>query len=140
MNFFKSLFLFPFVTLLFITPQYGATDKLDVKIVKRGSQLYQQYCQVCHQENGVGETPIPWSLRRPGYFPAIPLNADSHAWHHDDEQLVRTILEGPGPDSRMPAWKEVLSQDQAKDIVTYIKSLWPERIRECQGAKHMNCM
>jgi demethylmenaquinone methyltransferase/2-methoxy-6-polyprenyl-1,4-benzoquinol methylase len=35
-----------------------------------GKQLYEKHCQVCHQKDGVGEQPIPWGIRKPGYFTA----------------------------------------------------------------------
>jgi len=112
----------------------------DKEAVKRGANLYEQYCQSCHQKDGVGESPIPDTIRLPGYVTAMPLNETSHAWHHRDEQLVRTILEGLPRTNRMPAWRGVISKEQAFDIVAYIKSLWSPRIVSCQGPRHMSCM
>jgi mono/diheme cytochrome c family protein len=112
----------------------------DPKSVELGKQLYEKHCLVCHQKDGVGEKQIPWSIRRPGYLTAMPLNETSHAWHHSDEQLAETILEGLRRTNRMPAYKEVLSEKEAYHIVSYIKSLWSPRIVDCQGPKHMSCM
>ena len=113
----------------------------DDQAVSRGAQLYEQYCQACHKKDGVGEPPIPWSIRRSDYVVSMPLDASSHAWHHGDEQLVRTILEGnPRSRTRMPQWKNVISDADTLDLVAYIKSLWPPRILACQGPKHMQCM
>lgn len=51
------------------------------------------------------------------------------------------ILDKPLPDSKMPAWRTVLSRDDALDLLAYIKSLWTPYIRDnCQGARHMGCM
>ncbi len=112
----------------------------DPDAVVRGKQLYQNYCQACHKKDGVGEPPIPWSIRKPGFLTAMPLNETSHAWHHTDEQLAEMILQGLQRTKRMPAWKTVLSEKQAYDIVAYLKSLWSPRILACQGPKHMSCM
>ena len=72
---------------------------------------------------------------------APALDDSGHAWHHEDAQLVSFILDKPIPDSPMPAWRGVLSRDDALDLVAYIKSLWSPYIRaNCQGAKHMACM
>lgn len=72
---------------------------------------------------------------------APALDSSGHAWHHEDAQLVSMILDRPVPDSRMPAWRGVLSGDDAIDLVAYIKSLWTPFIRaNCQGAKHMACV
>ena len=112
----------------------------DPETVALGKKLYEQYCRVCHQKDGVGEPSIPWSIRKPGYITAMPLNETSHAWHHSDEQLVQTILDGLRRTNRMPAWRNVISEKEASDIVAYIKSLWSPKILACQGSKHMNCM
>ena len=70
----------------------------------------------------------------------MPLNETSHAWHHSDEQLISSILNGLERTKRMPAFKQFFSEKEASDIVAYIKSLWPSRIVACQGPKHMSCM
>jgi len=58
-----------------------------------------------------------------------------------DALLLTMILDKPAPDSLMPAWRGVLSREDALHIVAYMKSLWTPHIRaNCQGAKHMNCM
>jgi mono/diheme cytochrome c family protein len=108
--------------------------------VAAGKTLYEQYCQSCHKENGVGEQPIPPLIRYPGYLTAMPLNETSHAWHHTDEQLVSAILNGLQRTPRMPAWMGTLTEQQASQIVAYIKSFWSDRILGCQGPKHMSCM
>lgn len=102
----------------------------------RGEQLYGQYCVSCHGVKGRGER--NWRYQEHG---APALDDSGHAWHHEDAQLVSMILDKPIPDSRMPAWRGVLSQRDAIDLVAYIKSLWSPYIRaNCQGAKHMRCM
>ena len=113
--------------------------KPDPASVKAGHKLYEQHCQVCHQKDGVGANPVPWSIRNPSYIPPMPLNETSHAWHHSDENLVKTIMNGI-PQRQMPGWKKVLSEKEAAQIVDYIKSLWSQKILECQGPKHMSCM
>lgn len=113
--------------------------KPDLASVKAGHKLYEQHCQVCHQKDGVGAYPVPLSIRNPAYIPPMPLNETSHAWHHSDENLVQTIMNGI-PQRQMPDWRQVLSEKQAKEIVAYIKSLWSAKILSCQGPKHMSCM
>ena len=109
--------------------------------VERGARLYQEFCSTCHGQNGIGEPPIPWSIRRSDYITAMPLDESSHAWHHGDDQLVQMILKGsPRSRIRMPVWDGVLTKAQARDLVAYIKSLWSDRILTCQGPRHMSCM
>ena len=130
-----------FLPLLFGGVVHAETGKApDPEAVVRGKQLYEKYCQGCHKKDGVGEPPIPLSIRKPGYLTAMPLNETSHAWHHGDEQLVQIVLQGLERTNRMPGWKAVLSEEEARDIVAYIKSLWSPRILACQGPKHMSCM
>ena len=112
----------------------------DAHSIAAGKALYQQYCQTCHEKDGVGERPIPPLLKMPGYLIAMPLNETSHAWHHTDGQLVDSILNGLQRTPRMPAWKGTITEQQANQIVAYIKSLWSDRILKCQGPKHMSCM
>ena len=131
------------VILLLVTNISSAeTGKRDtVEMIERGARLYQQYCIVCHGKDGVGEPPIPWSIRRPDYVTAMPLDESSHAWHHGDDNLIQIILKGTSRSrTRMPTWKGILSVEQASDLVAYIKSLWSDRILECQGPRHMSCM
>ncbi len=100
-----------------------------------GEALYRQYCVACHGAKGIGE--FNWKARARS-APAV--DSSGHAWHHEDAQLISMILEKPAPDSKMPAWRDVLSKDDALDLLAYIKSLWTPYIREnCQGARHMAC-
>lgn len=100
-----------------------------------GEALFKQYCVACHGANGIGE--FNWQSRERA---APALDSSGHAWHHEDTQLISMILDKPVPDSKMPVWRNVLSQDDAHDVLAYIKTLWTPYIREnCQGARHMSC-
>ena len=115
--------------------------KPDPEAVARGSALYETYCITCHRKNGVGQPRVPWSIRRPDLIEAMPLDETSHAWHHSDEQLVETILDGTERTRRrMPVFRGFLSEADAADLVAYLKSLWSDRIIACQGPAHMRCM
>lgn len=114
--------------------------KPDANSVVRGKGLYSNYCIPCHGIKGVGEKPIPSYIREPGYYEAPALDRSMHAWHHTDEALLKTILQGSSRTKRMPAMKGVITRKQAIDLVAYIKSLWGRRELDCQGPKHMSCM
>lgn len=134
-------FNFVIITLFFTSGLFAATgERPNPESVVAGERLYQQYCQACHQEEGAGEKSIPSFIARPGYLTAMPLNETSHAWHHTDEQLIHTILNGLQRTNRMPALEGVITEQQASYILAYIKSLWSDRILDCQGPKHMSCM
>jgi len=108
---------------------------------KRGQALYKKKCQSCHGIDGVGETFTIKALTDKNYLRAPAMNDSEHAWHHTDEALVQTILEGSPREPRMQAWKKSgMTEENAKDLVAYIKSLWTQRELDCQGPKHMQCM
>jgi mono/diheme cytochrome c family protein len=108
---------------------------------QRGQNLYIQKCQSCHGKDGVGENYSIQALTDKKYLMAPAMDASAHAWHHTDEALVKTILEGSPRTQRMIAWKNKdLSEQNAQDLVAYIKSLWTQRELDCQGPKHMQCM
>lgn len=108
---------------------------------RRGQSLYVKKCQSCHGIDGVGETYTIKALTDKNYIRAPAMNDSEHAWHHSDEDLEKKILEGSPPPSPMPAWKKSgMTEENARDLVAYIKSLWTQRELDCQGPKHMQCM
>lgn len=135
-----------FVSLLFSLLAAGITQAETGKppdsiSVARGKQLYNTHCVTCHKRGGVGEPTVPWSIRRTDFIEAMPLDETSHAWHHGDEQLIDMILDGTSRSrTRMPIWRNILSEQNAAELVAYMKSLWSDRIVSCQGPKHMDCM
>ncbi|GIW09161.1 MAG: hypothetical protein KatS3mg061_0218 [Dehalococcoidia bacterium] len=102
--------------------------------VQRGEQLYRQSCQSCHGDrSGAGRLPY-----------APPHNEQGHTWHHSDGNLIALILDGSGPMGemmrqmqgvpadapRMPAFRGILTEDDARAILAYLKTWWtPEQRR-----------
>ncbi|MDH5355945.1 MAG: c-type cytochrome [Gammaproteobacteria bacterium] len=108
---------------------------------ERGQKIYMTICQSCHGKDGVGENYSIQSLTDKKYISAPALDASAHAWHHTDDDLVKTILEGSPRSPRMAAWKKAgITEQDARDLVSYMKSLWTQRELDCQGPKHMECM
>ena len=103
-----------------------------------GQKLYQQNCQSCHGIDAVGESYSEKALTSKDFFMAPALNGSMHTWHHTDQQLLRTIREGSPRTDKMPAWKQQLSDDQILTIIAYLKSMWGEPQKRCQGPKHMD--
>ncbi len=115
--------------------------KVKTMVERRGEKLFNEKCQSCHGIAGIGETYTIEALTNRDYLMAPPLDESAHAWHHTDEALMKTILEGSSRQSRMPAWGDLgVTKADASHLVAYIKSLWGERIRDCQGPRHMQCM
>ncbi len=109
------------------------------RIVEAG-RLYGRLCQSCHGAKGVGERPEDPNARDEYGFVAPALDDSSHGWHHGDDNLMRTILNGSPRNPRMMPFKDLITEDDARDLVAYIKSLWSFRSLACQGARHMRCM
>ena len=111
----------------------------DPKILAGGAALYRQHCASCHGRNLEGEP--NWRTRKPdGTLPAPPHDASGHTWHHRDSVLFQYTKLGGSQFARgafksaMPGFSGQLSNDEIAQIIAYIKSTWPDRIRERQSA------
>ena len=105
--------------------------------LQRGASLYADYCASCHGVNLEGQP--NWQTRKhDGKLPAPPHDETGHTWHHPDSQLF-TITKfgseaiiGNGYKSDMIGFGDVLNDEEIWDILTFIKSKWPERERQIQ--------
>src|SRR6266851_9505999 len=116
---------------------------LDLESVKSGRAIYGQYCASCHGANAQGAP--GWQERNEhGELPAPPHNAEGHTWRHSDAMLYEMVNKGwRDPFNRtkqltMPAFDGVLSPEQIRAVITYLKTLWtPEQtqfqLEESQG-------
>lgn len=115
-----------------------ALPPLDAAQVTLGETIYAQNCASCHGKNLEGE--VNWKTQNEdGSFRAPPHTADGHTWHHSDEQLLEAIELGGarlpnniGGASTMPAFGEILTDEEMTAVLAYIKSQWPEDIRAVQ--------
>jgi mono/diheme cytochrome c family protein len=113
-------------------PPPGSAQELTI-----GARVYSKSCAICHGENLEGQA--NWrQLNEFGRLPAPPHNARGHTWHHDDATLFGITKLGTAKftgldiESDMPAFEDILSDDQIWAVLAYIKSRWPERIRRQQ--------
>jgi len=119
----------------------GGADPTDKELVALGRRVYAENCASCHGGNLEGEP--NWRQRKPsGALPAPPHNADGHTWHHPDEQLFAITKEGiaafapDGYKTDMPAFGDVLTDEEIWASLAYIKSRWPKEIQEAQAARN----
>ena len=118
---------------------YGISKDLSAKTVARadGKALYLMHCASCHGANLEGQP--DWRRRKPdGRLPAPPHDATGHTWHHPDDVLFKITklgteaIVGGNYKSDMPGFAEVMTDDEIRATLDYIKSTWPESISQRQ--------
>ena len=109
-----------------------------------GEKLYSQHCSVCHGAKLEGQ--VHWRQRLPnGQRPAPPHDDSGHTWHHPDYVLFAIIETGlvppyapQGYSSDMPAFAEILSDEDIWAVLTYIKSRWTASILRARAQMFNN--
>jgi mono/diheme cytochrome c family protein len=93
--------------------------------IRIGMNIFRQYCFVCHGIDGTG------ALMRPS-MPPIP-DFTSEAFHkeHSDAQIRVSILDGKG--TLMPANRGRVTDEEARDLVAYIRAFGPPSFRPPPG-------
>lgn len=111
---------------------------LDPAAITLGKTVYATHCAACHGADLEGEA--EWKLPNDdGTFRAPPHDASGHTWHHSDKQLLEAVRLGGerlpsslGATSLMPAFDEILNEAEMTAVLTFIKSTWPDDIRQMQ--------
>ena len=106
----------------------------DQNLVVLGKLVYENNCALCHGVNLEGQE--RW--REPdanGYMPAPPHDETGHTWHHPDEYLflmtkygLEDIIGQEYPNN-MPAYRDILSDEEILASLSFIKSTWSREIR-----------
>ena len=101
--------------------------------VAQGGQLYAQHCAECHGANLEGAPDWKRALAD-GSLPPPPHDGSGHTWHHPDLLLISITLNGGDPayNSKMPAFGDKLTEDEATAILDFVKSKWGKDEREFQ--------
>jgi len=108
-----------------------------------GKALYAENCAACHGENLEGQ-PDWRSPGADGRLPAPPHDETGHSWHHPDRILFdytklggKAALASQGVefDSGMPGFGDTLSDEEIWNILGFIKSTWPDRVRQLQAER-----
>jgi mono/diheme cytochrome c family protein len=83
----------------------------------RGRAIYLNHCLSCHGLNGNGDgAEAPYLSPRPASLISAATSAKS------DKELLQIIDQGK-PHTSMRAWRGVLTNDEQRDVVAYIRSL-----------------
>jgi cytochrome c6 len=89
---------------LFVTSIAMAQD-----LSSEGAVIYEEYCEACHQADGVG------------FEDTYPALKDNVFVLGDKEELIYLLLEGR---AGMPTFIEDLEQGQMTTIINYIRNSW----------------
>lgn len=106
-----------------------------------GALLYAEHCAACHGAKLEGDA--NWRVQNEdGSLPAPPHDDSGHTWHHPDQMLRDyTRLGGQetlrrmgitGVVSAMPAFGEVMTDEEIDAVLDFIKSNWSPRMRDHQ--------
>lgn len=103
----------------------------------QGREIYVQNCAACHGIDGQGQFPeAPLEPDSTGRIGAPPHNESGHSWHHSDILLIRYVTEGGFSDLTrfyaMPPFGDILSGEQIRLVIAYIKTLWTDEQRDMQ--------
>lgn len=109
------------LTLLLLLAALQATA---VENVERGRAVYDKWCWWCHGQDGAGDGPAAAYLRpKPrdftlGIYKFKTTKGDTPP---SDADIMRVITEGL-PGTAMPAWKDLINEQQRHDLVTLLKT------------------
>ena len=116
----------------------------NLAVVAAGENIYQAQCAACHGAQMQGQP--DWRARdENGMLPAPPHDKTGHTWHHADDLLFEITKYGPGVvigdanyKSMMPAYKDILTDQDIVSVLSYIKHSWPAEEREWQDKVNGN--
>ena len=86
------------------------------------------------------------SRNEDGTLPAPPHDETGHTWYHETKMLFeytklggQVTLEAVGVKnftSGMPAFGDVLTDEQIWEVLSYIRSTWPQHIKDAHATRH----
>jgi mono/diheme cytochrome c family protein len=110
----------------------------EAEVVASGRAIYAAQCASCHGAALEGDPDWRTPLAD-GRLRAPPHDATGHTWHHPDDVLFRitkhgsAAVVGGGYVSDMPRFDGLLTDEEIRDVLAFIRSAWPERERAYQA-------
>jgi mono/diheme cytochrome c family protein len=115
----------------------GPADPRDARAVAEGGAVYLTHCASCHGTQLQGQPNWHEALPNGGY-PAPPHDGSGHTWRHSDRQLFEATKFGggfsaaPGSVSHMPAFENVLTDNEIWAALAFVKNHWPTELQARQ--------
>lgn len=88
----------------------------------RGKAVYQQYCRICHGDEGRGDgfnasrlDPPPRDFTDRAFWAATSEERVTYAISEGGRSVGKSVL--------MPRWRPTLSRQQVQDVIVFIRSL-----------------
>lgn len=86
------------------------------KSFQEGKKLFEASCADCHRVNGQG---------LPAKFPALDKSSFVLG---EPNKVIDTVLFGrKGQLGQMPSWKDTMNDQQAAEVITYIRQAWSNK-------------
>lgn len=97
---------------------------------EQGLKVFAKNCAACH--GAQAQETVDWKTpTASGHYPPPPLNGTAHAWHHPLSVLQMVIRKGGKPlGGVMPAWENVLSDEEINAVIAAFQSYWPDQVYE----------
>ena len=119
----------------------GEMNSADNATLELGATVYAANCANCHGANLEGQA--EWKTpNEDGTWKAPPHDETGHTWHHPDDYLLDRIYKGTASLdgkmqalSNMPAYIDILTDEEIEAVLEFIKSQWPDDIKEAQAAQ-----
>ncbi len=112
----------------------------DPQLVAVGQQVYSTQCASCHGPDLEGQ--VDWNQPSlDGLLKAPPHDENGHTWHHNNAYLIESITKGGARlpadvgVSPMPAYENILSEEEIGAVLSYIQSTWPTDILAQQSQR-----
>ena len=108
------------------------------QVVAVGQAIYVKQCARCHGDDLQGQPNFRQRLPN-GKMPAPAHDETGHTWHHADWQLFEITKTGRQPfrppeyETDMPAYKDILTDEEIWAVLAFIKNSWPVNIQERQS-------
>ncbi len=106
--------------------------------LQAGQASYNLRCAHCHGYAGEGELQVSAvDTLALGMKVVPPHDSTGHTWMHPEQLLVQLIQQGaPNPLYRfqMPAYSEVMTDEEIRQVLAYIRLWWTDAQREHHAA------